>query len=375
MKSLHSTLIATVLLAVVTACPSSAQTDRTTVGPKRPAVVPLGRLPGEASKTGAGKSAASIVARVDDQVILLEDVMTPVAARLRQAKEKLGPEQYRQFEWETLRQVTDARVQRAVVLKELSNRLPSPDILKRVRKGANEDFEKYLMQLAREQGLKTREEIVAQIKKEGANLEDLRNDFIDNLIAQQYVAQMIRPLIKEPTRIDLMSYYEDHRDEFREEKGAVWRHIEIKKQPDANAAFDKAQTIAQQLRGGADFAALAKKESQGSTAAAGGLWSLTSKGSYADPAVDQAIFSVPVGQASEVIDGKDSYHIVRVEKRSDGGVKPFAEVQAEIKTALQRQSMSELRKKKVDEMMTRHYIETIFDNPNQQAGRPEPPKK
>lgn len=307
------------------------------------------------------KLAASIVARVDERVILLEEVVRPVRAKLQQAREQLPPAKYREIEWEILRQVTESKVQQIVVLKELDAKVPNPAVIQRIRKMAVKDFDKYVLKLARQFGLTTREEMEKRLDEEGSRIADLQKDFIDNLLAQQFLNQLIQSQVGEPTRDQLMSYYDEHRDDFADVAGAIWRHIEIKRDPDAAVARQRAASLRQSVVNGRDFEETARQHSQGPTAANGGLWSLTSKGSYTDEAVDQAIFSLPIGQISPVIDGKEAFHIIKVEKRGDGTARPFSEVQDLIRSKLKNEAMERHRRAKMDELMARHRTESVFD--------------
>jgi parvulin-like peptidyl-prolyl isomerase len=304
---------------------------------------------------------ASIVARVDDEIILLEEVMAPLRPRLEQLKKQLPEEKYREAEWMALQQVTKGRIQRLILLKELEATLPNKAALPKIRQSLDGEFEKYLLKLARDAKLKTREEILAKIKEEGADLDSLRDDYIDNMLAQIYLQRAIKPLVKEPTRDELMAYYQENLAEFTEDAGVVWSHIQVKKGSSAADAKTKITQIHQELKSGGDFAKLAQSKSDGPTAAIGGEWQLTSKGSYADTAVDKVLFSIPVGEISDVIEGKEAFHIVRVEKRNDGGPSPFSQVQEKIAERLNNQIMTNLRKTKLEEAAKNHFVESIFD--------------
>lgn len=324
------------------------------------------------------KPAARIVAIVNDNVILLEEVLGPIRGQLLQAKKSLPRERYLQVERELLKQATQQRIQRVVLLKELETILPDKSIMKRIRAAAAQDFDSQLIQMAHNSGMKTKEEIIEKIKSEGSDLDALRRDFTDNLLAQQYLYRLTKNSVKEPTRDELVAYYDAHKEEFSEPAGAVWRQIRVKFADDKFAARRKIQDAADQLKAGADFGQVAQKMSDGPTAAVGGLWSLTSKDSYADSLVDHAIFSIPVGETSEIIEGKEAFHIVHVERRTEGGPRPFSEVQTLIKNKLQRDSQGQLHKKTVDDIIAKYHVETIFDEPNKsldQAAAPNQPPR
>lgn len=321
----------------------------------------LGGLPDDVlGESNGGRIPNVIVARVDDEVVLLPEVVMPVRSRLLQAKAQLPASQYRDTERQLLQQSANNFIERLIVLKEFKNKLPDKSVLERIRKMASKDFDSYLLALGRQSGLKTRAEILAQIQKEGSSIDDLRRNFIDDSLARVYLGHMIKNGGKDPTRDELAGFYQQNLDQFRDEKGAIWRQIEIKKGDNPAESLAKANGLQRAIAQGQKFEDLAKQHSQGPTAAAGGLWSLTSPGSYADEHVDQAIFSIPVGQVSPVIEGKASYHILKVERRSDGGPKSFAEVQDLIRVKLRDDIQRAQRKAKLNELMARHYVETIF---------------
>lgn len=320
-------------------------------------------IPRPTSTTNYGFSSLNIAAVVDDQVILLEDVLASIRPSLEAKKKMLPPQQYKMFEEQQVQMAIRGKIQQAIIINELKRKLPKPEVMERIRSAAEADFEKYMTRIAHQNGLKSRDELVEQLKREGSDLAVLRSSFVDNMVAQQYLQSLVQPKLREPTREDMEEFYNENIDKWSQQAGVVWRNIEIKKGSDPAAARDRIDEIKRELDSGADFAAMAKSNSQSPTAAAGGLWSRTSKGSYADPAVDAAIFSVPVGQVSDVIDGKSSYHIVLVEERTDGGPKPFVEVQEQIRNRLRGQQMERVRRQIVDEFKENHQVISMFDNP------------
>jgi len=309
-----------------------------------------------------GFDSFNIVAVVDEQVILLEDVLATVKPDL-DAKRKMMPAgQFRQYERQRIETATRARIQQAVVLNELKKKLPDPSLMDRIRSAAAGDFERYMNRVAHENNFKNKEELIEQLRKEGTDLKALRESFIDNLVAQQYLNSLIQPKIKDPSRLELEAFYRENPAAFAEPAGVVWRQIEIKKSPDAKASLATIQQIERRLAAGEDFAELAKKYSQGPTAATGGLWSRTSPGSYADPKVDEVLFSIPIGRVSPIVDGKSSYHLILVESRSSGEPKPFVEVQDKVRSLVRSKQIEAVRKQVVDELMQSHHVVTAFDD-------------
>lgn len=367
--SFHAALALTALLA---AGPAQSQTARPTgpVGVNRPPTTAFRSrnadrsLPARISPQDAipGESLdAEIVARVDDDVILLAEVLQPVRGALEQEKKIRSESEYRQIEWEILQRVTRALIERKVLLNELELRVPDPAVITNIQKQIEGEFEKYLDSLVAKNQMKDRQELIDEVTKGGMTLARMRSDFVNQTMAEQFLNQLVRSQVSDPIRADLLRYYREHLDEFTEEAGAVWSHIQVSFGNDKEAAKQKILAALEELKAGAAFADVARKYSDGPTAISGGAWTLTSPGSYADPVVDKALFSLPVGELSQAIVGSNAYHIVRVEKRNDGTPTPFAQVQQKIKAILRTQGLNELRRQKLEEIMARHYVESIFD--------------
>lgn len=65
----------------------------------------------------------------------------------------------------------------------------------------------------------------------------------------------------------------------------------------------------------------------------------TTPGSYAFKPINDALDSLPIGQVSPLIEGPESYHIVKVENRRPAGPASFEEVQDKIKPKLESERM------------------------------------
>jgi peptidyl-prolyl cis-trans isomerase D len=132
-----------------------------------------------------------------------------------------------------------------------------------------------------------------------------------------------------PTEPELRKVYEASKDTFKRPASAHVLHILVKVDPgtpDA-AAKAKADSLVKQLRGGADFAALARANSDDpSSSGNGGDMGWVDMGKTVEP-FERAIFSVPLNTISEPIRSQEyGYHIVKVVERRDETVQPFEEV-------------------------------------------------
>ncbi len=149
------------------------------------------------------------------------------------------------------------------------------------------------------------------------------------------------------TQSDLQAYYNQHQDEFRIPETVTVRHILIKTPTPAadgtvdakgvEAAKAKAQDIQKQLKAGADFGELAKKYSEDpGSAQNGGLLPPVTRGRTV-PEFEQAAFSTPKGQTTDIVRTSFGFHIIRVEDKQAARVKPLDEVKAQIEPLIKQQ--------------------------------------
>jgi peptidyl-prolyl cis-trans isomerase D len=151
---------------------------------------------------------------------------------------------------------------------------------------------------------------------------------------------------------EVARYYNQHQEEYRLPERARVRHILIKTPapgPDGkvdqkalDAARTKAEGILKQIKGGADFAELAKKNSQDpGSADKGGELGWIVKGQTV-PEFEKTAFSQNPGQISGLVQTSYGFHIIQTEEKSAAGVKPLSEVRASIENLLKGQKASEL---------------------------------
>jgi len=150
-----------------------------------------------------------------------------------------------------------------------------------------------------------------------------------------------------PTDADLQRMYSQNQEAFRTPERVKARHILLKTQgkPASEEAAIKAkgENLLKQIKAGADFAKLAKENSEdpGSAANGGELGDWITHGQMV-PEFDKAIFSLKVGQTSDLVKTMYGYHIVQTLAHQDGGVRSFAEVKNELAAQWKKQRVNDL---------------------------------
>lgn len=138
----------------------------------------------------------------------------------------------------------------------------------------------------------------------------------------------------------LRQMYAQQQDRFRTPERVRARHILIKTvdrpASDIPALQKKAEDLLKQLKGGADFAELAKKNSEDpGSAVKGGDLDWITRGQTV-PEFEQAAFSLKPRELSGVIKTQYGFHIIQVLEREQARLKPFEEVRQELSTEARR---------------------------------------
>ncbi|MCA1989291.1 MAG: SurA N-terminal domain-containing protein, partial [Desulfarculus sp.] len=146
---------------------------------------------------------------------------------------------------------------------------------------------------------------------------------------------------------DVAEYYESQRGQYVVPEAVHARHILIGVAENAPAeqlaqAKAKAEAILAEIKDkGADFATLAKRDSQdaGSAAAGGDLGFI--QRDMTVPAFEQAIFSLQPGELG-LVQTPYGFHVVKVDARREGRVIPLEEVKGELRAKLEEQQARQL---------------------------------
>ncbi|MBI4717483.1 MAG: peptidyl-prolyl cis-trans isomerase [Planctomycetes bacterium] len=213
------------------------------------------------------------------------------------------------------------------------------------------------------------------LARRGLTLEDIRARLRREIIIANYLDAELRPKLQEPTRDELVLAFEANRGSWQRPPRRKMSLVEVRvstflprevesptreqlaaARAEARAKIEAAR---QELMGGATFSEVARQYSSDLHAADGGAWGWVGPGSVREryePAV-QALYHLPVGQISEVVESPESYFIVRCDELDPGHEPTFAEVQNELRERHLRIAYNELINQLVTDLRRRARIE------------------
>ncbi|MCK5738666.1 peptidylprolyl isomerase [bacterium] len=169
------------------------------------------------------------------------------------------------------------------------------------------------------------ERFLKNIKKRHLTLDDVRRDVIEDLTMKSYLKNELFKDIQVSDEVVMAEYGKD--------KKATIRHIMLitrgKSEAEKKTAKTSINRILKKARAGSDFGKLAKRYSDDvASKKDGGLIRNVERGDLM-PELDAAIFSLDVGEVSDVVETAVGYHLVQMEEREQDP-RPLEIAKAEI---------------------------------------------
>jgi parvulin-like peptidyl-prolyl isomerase len=187
--------------------------------------------------------------------------------------------------------------------------------------------------------------------------EDIVKDSIEQGRRVDLLVEKLTTGISDPTEEEMRAHFKEHEDEYVKSDRAQVQHILIK--PESNGEADKGTArsrlmeVRRSIEEGANFEDQAAAHSQcPSGKKTGGSLGWISKGMTA-PELDRAIFSMEIGELSDVVESQLGLHILKKTAHEEGGKADYAEVAEDIRDFLRHAKrgivlsdyVAELRKK------------------------------
>lgn len=307
---------------------------------------------------------ARVLARVGGEVITAGEVIASVNGYLaRNGHDIRSPEVLAQRDGlirMRLQQLIDTRA----VLNEAKRKIPAEGLKKAMEK-FDEDFNATVVpQMLRDRKVENVAQLEALLRSEGTTLERQKRDFAETVLCKSWLAQSAK-FDGEVTHEQMLQYYQGHMKDYEFPAECRWEQLMMRfdRFPSKGAAFTALAQAGNDVIQGKPFHEVARAVSQGSTATQGGGREWTRQGSLVSKAIDDAIFSLPLGMMSQILEDEQGFHIVRAIERREARRTSFLEAQVQIKkTILEERSMA-ARKLYVDDIRKRTTVWTAYDDP------------
>jgi len=182
-----------------------------------------------------------------------------------------------------------------------------------------------------------RERFESVLRKQNLTMDALKQSIIQGRRVDMLI-ERITEGISDPTEKEMEAHFREHAREYRKADCARAQHILIKFNPESEenrkSAGGRLLEIRKQIEEGADFADEAAAHSDcPSGRKSGGSLGWLSRGMMV-PEFDGVVFSMEVGELSDLVETPLGYHIIKKTGHKKGGEPSFDEVRDKIREFL-----------------------------------------
>jgi peptidyl-prolyl cis-trans isomerase SurA len=348
-----------VLILIAMACLPVFATGQAVAGKAAPAAQTAA-----ASQVAPGQMVEEIIARVNGQIVTRSEFLRSkdqLKDEVKQQDAANADKLYAEREKDILRDLVDQQL-----LLEKGKDL-----------GISGDTEliKALDQIRKDMKLETMEELEKAATAQGISYEDFKQNKRNEIITQKVISDEVGQHLSLSKEAE-QQFYDEHKNEMEQPESIRLSEILVapktpavdpaaakpaqtpadspaasgdapKDQDAAKQAADaaalaaaeaKANGLLKQIRAGASFDDVAKKSSDGPSAAQGGDLGVFKRGALAKELEDKT-FAMKAGEVTEVIRTKQGYVILKVTEHQVAGIPPFKDVEPRIAQALYYQSL------------------------------------
>lgn len=209
----------------------------------------------------------------------------------------------------------------------------------------------------------TEEEFTKALTARGMTAEKLRSDARIDMAINKLMETEVASL-PEATDAQVREFYDKNPDKFKQEETVRASHILIPVDAKADEAAKKsarakADALAKQAKGGADFAKLAKENSSDGSAANGGDLGPARRGQMVAN-FDKALFSMQPGEISDVVETEFGFHIIKVTEKNPPTTVPFEQVSPRIRDFLTEQQKQEKAQSFIAALKKKFKVEVLI---------------
>jgi len=219
------------------------------------------------------------------------------------------------------------------------------------------------------------EEFKAEMETRGFTETSLRDNISKQLSIQKFIEESIISEAAVPEET-VREAFDQNPQNFTSEEEVKASHILINSaendpQEKKDEALKRAQEIAAKAKAdGADFAELARTNSEGPSAPSGGDLGFFTRGRMVKP-FEEVAFSMKVNEVSDPVLTQFGYHIIKVTDRKEGSNTTFEEVKERLEQDLKNRMVNELIGQKLSALRAEATIEILF-KPGPQAPQATP---
>ena len=209
---------------------------------------------------------------------------------------------------------------------------------------ADTDLIKRLDEMRKQMKLGSMDDLEKAAEAQGISFEDFKQNMRTEIITQQVIQREVGGHIN-VTKEEEQKFYDQHKPDLERKEQVKLSEILVSTEQAGDdqqkiaAAQAKADDLLKQIRAGASFEEIAKKNSDGATAAQGGdLGEAFERGKLAKQ-LEDLTFAMKKDQVSDVIRTKQGFVILKVTEHQPAGIPAFSEIEGRVQEAVYMQKL------------------------------------
>ena len=201
----------------------------------------------------------------------------------------------------------------------------------------------------------------------------LRENMKKQITIQDFIEGSIVPGIEIPDE-EVKKIYNDNPDMFTTAEEIQASHILINvsegdTQEKKDEVLGRIQKIAAMAReDGADFAQIARDNSEGPSAPNGGDLGFFGRGRMV-PAFEEAAFALKVGDVSDPVLTQFGYHVIKLMDKKVGGTVTFEEAKDQLIDQLRNEKVNQAINNRIEELKSSSDIKILYNPPKAEASQ------
>lgn len=306
--------------------------------------------------------AARVLARVNGQPILLEEVMNASAMELETVRPQVPEAQWPMVREEFMQRKLDEMVTVEVLLQDAGQRV-APKVLAGVLESGGKEFDKKFKLFRDKLKYPTEEAATRELVRAGYTVDEMRRQFARSVVAFEYLRNLIKDSLDLIDREEMLAYYRANAKDFEKPELFTWQHLYLDagrfpSRADARRQAEQLQQLMLSLRRREDFHPLAQKYSHSPDRYNNGE-NVDPPGQIRPPEVLNVLLQMVPGQTSAVIEVPSGFHIVKLLEHQKAGLIPFEVACQDIKLKLQQKKWQEEYDKVVKRLRAKATIENL----------------
>ena len=273
-----------------------------------------------------------IIARVNNQIITRTDYERE-QQQLKEEAQQQDPSRAAQMVAEGQKDVLRGLIDRELLLEKGKDLSITADT----------ELIKRLDEMRKQMKLDTMEDLEKAATAQGVSFEDFKQNMRTEIITQQVIQREVGSRLN-ISKDDEHLFYDQHKSELARPEEVKLSEILVSTEQAGNdeqkiaAAQAKADDLLKQIKAGANFEEVAKKESQGPSAAQGGDLGFFEHGKLAKQ-LEDLTFGMKKDDVSNVIRTKQGFVILKVTEHQNAGVPSYTEVEPRLQEAVYMQRL------------------------------------